>query len=101
MVVSSAITITGLCVFCRSEAGNAGGRAFVSVRRPLMKRNSGDLEQQSGHGRQQRDHYHRIVRILRRDRARNDRQVGGGKSAKLGATGNSVERKKSVGKDAR
>ena len=77
----------------RHEAGNAGGRAFVSVRRPLMKWNGGDLEQQSDHGRQQRDHHHRIVRILRRDRARNDRQVG--------AAGKSVEQREAVGKDAR
>ena len=67
----------------RHESGNAGGRAFISVRRPLMKRNGGDLKQQSHHGRQQRDHYHRIVRIQPRHCARNDRQIG--------AAGNSVK----------
>jgi hypothetical protein len=80
----------------RHETGNAGRRAFVCIRRPLMKGDGGDLEQQSDHRRQQRQHHHRIARILRslrRHRARNHRQVG--------AAGNAVEQRKSVGKDAR
>ena len=39
----------------RHESGDAGGRAFVGVGRPLMERHRRDLEQQAGRGRQQRE----------------------------------------------
>ena len=39
----------------RHESGNAGGRAFVGVRRPLMEGNGGDLEKQAGSRGEQRD----------------------------------------------
>ena len=77
----------------RHEARNAGGRAFVCVRSPLVKGNGGDLEHQSGHGRQQRNHNHRIVRTLRRHCPPNDRQVR--------SPGKPVKQRKPVGKNAR
>ena len=39
----------------RHESGDAGGRAFVGVRRPLVEGNRGDLEQQPGDRREQRN----------------------------------------------
>ncbi len=44
----------------RHESGDAGGRAFVGIGRPLVERNRGNFEQQAGGGGQHGDDQDRI-----------------------------------------
>ena len=49
----------------RHESRNAGRRAFVGVGQPLMERDGGNFEEQSGRRGQQRNNRHRTDMIAR------------------------------------
>ena len=78
------------------ESGDAGGRAFVGVGRPLVEGDGGDLEEQAGErGEQRDDRRPACIAVSAKRRATslvNDAQVR--------AAGQAVEQRKSVGEDA-
>ena len=81
----------------RHESGDAGGRAFVGVRQPLVKRDGGDFEEQADRGGQQGDDRDRVNVIgmggRQADQAAPDPQ-------QAGASGQAVEQGQAIGKYA-
>src|SRR5271157_26604 len=77
------------------ESGRSGGRAFVGVGGPLVKRHRGDLEEKAGKGGEQRDHQNRFVLapLQKIEQAIAD-------VPEVGAAGQAVEKGEAVGEDA-
>ena len=72
--------------------GNRSRRALISVRRPHVEGNGGNLEQQPDRGGGHHEEHHRIPGLARGDGDSDDGQLGGAR--------NSVHQRKAIGQEA-
>ena len=77
------------------ESGNARGRAFVGIGRPLMEGDGGNLEQQAGERGQQGNNGHGIMRIF----GKNLGELSAD-DAQVRASGQTVQQREAVSKNA-